>query len=394
MIKEQKIHEELTFSPEDITDIQIEEGKDGKPSIKRATITVIKPGMSKNKNYYSPAVLEKLPPHIKVKPKMCMDHDVWASMFGLGRSLKEWAATVDEPWYDQKTESVKAKIRMTPNPSTAWLHEAMKDNPSDVGVSIDAMVKAKEEERDGPNGTKEKVKIIEDWIGLNSIDFVTYAAAGGGIDRVAASTDPQGLLELLVKTALLSQAEKYNKQNNLEEYSMTLELLKKENPEIVAAIIQENLKTLTDSNILLENEVKVLKAEKEKLGAKEIDISSKLTESEKTVLELKKKLDEKEVKEKEALWLATVNQKISESLKKEKPILQERHITEPFKNLLIGCIDKPEMVDVYIKEREDLISTVTPAITGQGLRAKGAEGTTPVKLTDDELVSGIKALRN
>jgi hypothetical protein len=169
---------------------QLEEaGTTYQPSTGDLTLTVIKPGWSKNNRYY-PAALLKQRANIFEGAKMFVDHatDAQDKQRPEG-SVKDWVGTIT----GVKVESdgtVKA---------TANIHnEAFKQNLTNLkkagnlnqmGVSIRAFGEAKDGEAEGRKG-----KIVESLHGGKSVDFVTFAAAGGVVESMSEAVEPNDLL--------------------------------------------------------------------------------------------------------------------------------------------------------------------------------------------------------
>ena len=148
----------------------------------KLTITVIKPGVSKNNRYYSPELL-KNSAGIFENCKMFADHatDKESAARPEG-SVKDWVATVGKPWVEADG-SVKAFATVIDPQFKAKLDllNSQKQLPQ-MGVSIRAIGEA----HDGEVGGK-KVKMVESLIHARSVDFVTFAGAGGQVDAIEAA---------------------------------------------------------------------------------------------------------------------------------------------------------------------------------------------------------------
>ncbi len=158
------------------------------PSTGNLTITVIKPGWSKNNRYYSPALL-KGAANIFEGAKMFMDHatDKEASQRPEG-SVRDWVGTIT----GVKAES-DGTIKATANihneafkTSLANLKKA--GNLNQMGVSIRAFGEAKPGEAEGRKGT-----VVESLLGCKSVDFVTFAGAGGQVESMSESVTADDL---------------------------------------------------------------------------------------------------------------------------------------------------------------------------------------------------------
>ena len=126
-------------------------------------ISIIKAGQSKNSRIYTENAIKNIPNLLAHKHKMYLDHND-----SNARSIKDWVATIDSSWYDEAQKAVMANIIV----HDEWLTKRIEEAPNEIGISIDALGII--EELDG-------VFYVEEIEEINSIDFVTEAAAGGGI---------------------------------------------------------------------------------------------------------------------------------------------------------------------------------------------------------------------
>ena len=143
------------------------------------TFTVIKPGLSKNNRYYSPEMLKR-DAHVFEGAKMFADHatdkEVAARPEG---SVKDWIANVTKVW-PESDGTVKANavvIDPTMRHKMKLLGEAGQLHT--LGVSIRAIGSSKDGEYNG-----QKCKVIEGFKKAVSVDFVTFAGAGGQVDSL------------------------------------------------------------------------------------------------------------------------------------------------------------------------------------------------------------------
>ncbi len=195
---------------------QLDESATYAPSTGNLTITVIKPGVSKNNRYYS-ADLLKRSTGIFENAKMFADHqtdkDAAARPEG---SVKDWVATIT----GVKAES-DGTIKATANVHDPIFKESLSNlkkagNLSQMGVSIRAFgeaVKGKVEGKD--------CMVIESLIGCKSVDFVTFAGAGGQVEAMNESADPDDV------------------------YLIDLETLKEKRPDLVIELTKK--KPITES---------------------------------------------------------------------------------------------------------------------------------------------------
>lgn len=144
-------------------------------------VTLIKPGLSKNKVYYSEAWLAKFAEKMD-GGKAYLDHEKKSEIKDRSsRSVKDVAG-----WYsDVKQDSdmsVKGVLNLVETPQTEHVIKLAKANPSLVGLSINARGKASRGKMNGENAM-----IAETVERVFSTDIVTEAAAGGEMMQFAAS---------------------------------------------------------------------------------------------------------------------------------------------------------------------------------------------------------------
>lgn len=143
------------------------------------TFTVIKPGWSKNNRYY-PASLLKTSANIFEGAKMFMNHatdkDVAARPEG---DLRDWVANVTKVW-PESDGTLKATAKVIDpqfKAKLALLGESQMLNT--MGVSIRAMGASKPGEAEGRKGS-----VVESLLAARSVDFVTFAGAGGAVESL------------------------------------------------------------------------------------------------------------------------------------------------------------------------------------------------------------------
>lgn len=185
---------------------------------KTITAILIKSGVSKRKNYYTPECLESAAP-LFIGKKMYVDHPVPGSPEATGkaaRSFRDWVGTILESYYVPEEKGIGAKIGIRDNNlwekvadanANGWLNE--------IGLSINAMGKT----RMGKIGN-EQVNVVEAIVRPHSVDFVPDASAGGHI-QVVHESDVE-ISEVTEEKGMTT--------------AITLESLVESNPEIVAQI--------------------------------------------------------------------------------------------------------------------------------------------------------------
>jgi hypothetical protein len=165
---------------------QLEEGATTySPQTGNLNITVIKPGWSKNNRYY-PAEVLKQSANIFEGAKMFADHqtdkDAAARPEG---SVRDWVGTITGV-HALSDGTVKAIANIHDEGFKTNLSNLKKaGNLSQMGISIRAFGELKQGEAEGRKGP-----IVESLKGCKSVDFVTFAAAGGRVESMSESFDP------------------------------------------------------------------------------------------------------------------------------------------------------------------------------------------------------------
>ncbi len=175
----------------------------------RAKVTIIKPGLSANNYLYTSRVLSQLVPLME-GAKAYLDHEKKSEIKDRGsRSVKDMIG-----WYEnvlQDTDgSIKADLNFIPGKSD-WIVEALKANPSLMGLSINARGQASRQKIDGRS-----VLVAEAFEKLYSTDLVTEAAAGGQVEMVASVTMDHDKESDTTKEKEMEEAEKREYESKLE----------------------------------------------------------------------------------------------------------------------------------------------------------------------------------
>jgi len=390
-------------------------GKDKKEKkdkkVKRMEVKLIAEGWSKNGYYYSKEVAESVASLINSqgRRKMYIDHqDMFFS--SPSRKLKEFAAVIVEAY--ARDGASYAIVESTGNPMTDWIFDFAERHPKEVGASIDARAKVKEV--DEPEDEEEKRTkdrwIVQELTFLNSVDFVSYASAGGEVVTALAQEALQimesyieqnkelissysnkielgGLTEQNTKEgqepktkSSKSKPETNNKESAMETNKVTLESLKTEHPDILNSLREEITKEI-QAGFNAEKETKDLKQK-----VSDLEGQVKTLESEKDALQTK--VDEYQVKE----TITQRRSRIAELIKEQE--LPEEAVTETFKKDL-EKFEKEEDIIERIKDRKVLIASASGEVTGNGQRqtqeSEENGGGTSSELTDDAIVQGIKS---
>jgi hypothetical protein len=337
-----------------------ESGKsDGK---KRMVVKLIQAGESKNGYYYNNDIAESIADHVLQRPQMYMDH----SMVEAGRSFKDLAAIATDSY--KKGGAAYAIVEMVENPQTNWIYNLAKQFPGTVGASIDARAKVRDMQ-EGDDGFEEgKTKyIVEDIVFLNSVDFVTYPAAGGYVTELMASqATPEKVKrfshiveDFNNKVAnLINDKPKKEKIRMSEQKALTKESLVKDYPALVQelqeAAISEANRNSEDAAVMegLENELAVKESQTAELQAENDDLRSKL--------------DDYETREKIAARKAKIDQAITESG------LDKEFCSDVFVEDLMK-LEEDEAIQARIADRKALVETTHGEVTGNGERADQVE---------------------
>jgi len=145
----------------------------------RLTITVIKPGVSKNGRYYSEAVLKKSFGIFK-GAKMFADHQTEAEQKAKPEgSVHNWVGSIDNSWVESDGTVMANAIVVDPIFKKKLELLAQNKMLGQMGISIRAVGEARSGEYGG-----EKCTIVESLNSCRSVDFVTFAAAGGRVDMI------------------------------------------------------------------------------------------------------------------------------------------------------------------------------------------------------------------
>lgn len=396
--------------------VKVIESEEGKPKI--LEVVLIKSGWSKNGYFYPDEVVEQIAEAIKERNKLYLDHqNYWEN--SPSRSAKDWAATATESWY--KGGKAYATVEMTSNPATHWIYDEAVKDPKSVGASIDAIVKAKpyeppEEEKLDSDEHMNRRYVVEELKFLNSVDFVTYASAGGEVEKVLASfrgnNGTSALTEALTKvleqfaktnaqpavpdsTEVTKEAEEEEdkpkntntnrKESNMadptkkEEPTLTIKSLESDHPELYTQLVEKVRKSAkeefeaasetAETINTLESTVDTLKGEKKAL------------EEERDAL--KTKVDTYEAKE----AAAAKRTKVSDFIKEAE--LADEFVSEVFIKDLMK-LEKDEEIKERIQDRKHLVEGVADPIEGNGNRATKESESASEEVSDDDLVKGIK----
>ncbi|MDD5081764.1 MAG: ChaB family protein [Dehalococcoidales bacterium] len=233
-----------------------------------ALITVIKPGFNATKERYYPADMLARDYKVFEGVKMYADHPSESDEKNRPeRSIKDWVATLQNVRPDTTGAIVGEAVVVEP-----WMKEKLstlrdKNLLGEMGVSINAIGTATKAEIEGT-----KTNYIEKIARARSVDFVTEAGAGGGIQL-------------------------YESVNELDVDLVGVEVLKERRPDLVKQIesaVRAEVQMEVKRKMELEEKNKELETTITTLTAELTDLKGKITEAEKAqkVAEAKSKIDE------------------------------------------------------------------------------------------------------
>jgi hypothetical protein len=240
----------------------------------KLTMTVIRPGLNKSKQRFYPQETLKRDYKVFENAKMFVDHqsdkEVKERPEG---SVNNYVAQITKVW-PESDGTIKAVAAVIDPPFKAKLSEMAKQGLlHEMGVSIRAIGEASEQEREGVT-----TNVVESLIAARSVDFVTYAGAGGQIEAMeSAKHDSETDVDLVTEAVLrqrrpdiVSLIEKHahnqettvkSLETQLQEANTQLATLTKENTELKtkfeeaqkagqkATVAAELTKQLTESKL-------------------------------------------------------------------------------------------------------------------------------------------------
>jgi len=165
----------------------------------KLTMTVIRPGLNKSKARYYPAATLKRDYAVFENAKMFADHQSEKEAKDRPEgSVNNWVASIKKVW-PESDGTIKAEAMVIDPPFKAKLDTLNKAGLlHEMGVSIRAIGEASEQERDGVT-----TNVVESLIAARSVDFVTYAGAGGQVEAMeSAPLDNQWDVDLVTEAAL------------------------------------------------------------------------------------------------------------------------------------------------------------------------------------------------
>jgi hypothetical protein len=357
---------------------------------KRMKIACVEEGWNLNDYFFTQNAIKQLPDLMMQKPKIFVDHSMWAF---LGRSNKDWMATINKCWSgtDSKDNKMKvfADITFTNNPATAWMFEAAKENPEDLQFSIHIEAPTVEFKDDSQNRVGRKIDSISKYY---SCDGVTYGAAGGKALQIYNSV----LEEELQSTHNNVINPQKPKEEETQMDIKNAEDLRKAFPEFVEQIqnsaiqsanTSKEIDSLKTKNEELTNSVNSLTSEKEASNKKVEELTNSIKTLSDENTKLKAEVDEFKTKETVAGWQKQVNDEIVNSK------IDDKLVSKAFRELLFGLNDI-EKVKSLIEDRKSLVPS--SVIQNGGPAGQKKDGSDEAKFdvnNDDEIVAAFKARR-
>ncbi len=392
-LTEVDISEELSTGIE----ISVLEDKKGK---KKLLVKLITTGWSKNGYYYPPDVAESVADLITARPKMFMDHADWYSG---AHGFNNLVGIATESY--GKDGAAFAEVEIVENPATAWLYDLAVNFPDQVGASIDARAKVKELEEDKLDALhpERRFEVVEITF-LNSVDFVTYAAAGGEVvnilahqfmDKTTAELTP--LMEKFETSFSARLTEAIRELKNTDNGDQPDKVEKTSNP--TNNEVKMEIKTLTDLREafpglvadLVKEAVTSFKADEAKNGTvvtltEQVEtLTADINSLKESNAALQTKVDDYEVKEAVQAKRAKIDQLI------ESSALETTHVTKTFIKTLMKMETEEDMLE-HIKDRETLIENSSGQVHGNGTREEESiETVTKEEFDNKALVTHIKS---
>ncbi len=212
----------------------------------KLTLTIIRPGFNKSKERYYPPSTLKRDHKIFEGAKMFLDHQTESEAKQRPEgSVRNWVANVTRTWAESDG-TVKGEAAVIDPALKAKLEELRKQNLlQEMGVSIRAIGQSTMTEIEGT-----ETAYVDSLLHSRSVDFVTYAGAGGQVEAMEA----------------------HNINSELDVDLVTEAQLRKRRPELIA-LIESHAK---------ENTVKTLEQQLQESQADNARLKTELQESKKT----------------------------------------------------------------------------------------------------------------
>lgn len=165
----------------------------------KLTMTIIKPGLNKSKARFYPKETLTRDYRVFENAKMFADHQTQKDEKDRPEgSVNNWVAQISKVW-PESDGTIKGSAVVIDPPFKAKLDALNKQGLlHEMGVSIRAIGEASEQEREGVT-----TNVVKSLIAARSVDFVTYAGAGGQIEAMESATrDNEIDVDLVTEAAL------------------------------------------------------------------------------------------------------------------------------------------------------------------------------------------------
>ncbi len=169
----------------DLRETQLAEATYDKPA-GLLTLRVIKPGFNKSRRRFYPPETLRRDYRVFEGAKMFVDHATDRQERDRPEgSVRDWAASINRLWVD-RDGTVRATAAVIDDAFRSKLENLAKHNKlEEMGISIRAAGETRETEVEG-----HPTQLVERLLAARSVDFVTYPAAGGGVDMLESDDAP------------------------------------------------------------------------------------------------------------------------------------------------------------------------------------------------------------
>lgn len=149
------------------------------------TVRIIQPGFNKSKQRFYPADTLRRDFKVFEGAKMFADHQTEADAAARPEgSVMNWVASLKDVWAE-KDGTLMGKAVVIDQAFKAKLAEAHKQGVlKDMGISIRAIGEGHDQVMEGS-----KTKYVESLLSARSVDFVTFAGAGGRVEAIESAQD-------------------------------------------------------------------------------------------------------------------------------------------------------------------------------------------------------------
>lgn len=163
----------------------------------KLTIRVIESGFNKSGARYYPAATLKRDHKIFEGAKMFADHQTESEQKNRPEgSVNNWVGQIGKVWMEGDTVMGEAQV-VDPQFKAKLDLLNEKGLLGEMGVSIRAIGEAREAEVDG-----KKTAVVESLLQSRSVDFVTYAGAGGRVEAIESDRNDENDVDLVTESAL------------------------------------------------------------------------------------------------------------------------------------------------------------------------------------------------